>query len=341
MQKNRKIQIRPVVGRIVLAGMLLFVGVSASAAQSAGGRTGVRELQEAFRAVVKEVKPAVVNVSSVRVMNARQTLPDMDPFFENHPFREFFGDEFFKRFFRSPGETRKFRQQGLGSGVIIDPRGYILTNRHVINGADEILVTLEADKKYKARLVGADSKTDVAVIKIEGRNFPYARLGDSQTLEVGDWVLAIGNPFGLTKTVTSGIVSAKGRKEMGILDFEDFIQTDAAINPGNSGGPLVNIDGQVIGINTAILSRSGGNMGIGFAIPINIVRRLLEPSTAGKSSPGRGTTPEKGSPAAQPSNQQDFFDRFLRSGSLKESDEIRSPASAPVNHAVPYVAARK
>ncbi len=176
-------------GRIVLACMLLFGGVSASLAQSAGSRTGVRELQEAFRSVVKAVKPAVVNVSSVRVANARQTLPDMDPFFENHPFREFFGDEFFKRFFRSPGEARKFRQQGLGSGVIIDPRGYILTNRHVINGADEILVTLEADKKYKARLVGADSKTDVAVIKIEGANFPYARLGDSQTLEVGDGCL--------------------------------------------------------------------------------------------------------------------------------------------------------
>jgi serine protease Do len=339
--KNGKTRITSVMGRIAFASMLLLMGASTSVAQSAGGRSGVKELQEAFRSVVKAVKPAVVNVSSVRVMQARQTLPDMDPFFENHPFREFFGDEFIKRFFGSPGGARKFRQQGLGSGVIFDPRGYILTNRHVINGADEILVTLETDKKYKARVVGADSKTDVAVIKIEGGNFPYAQLGDSQTLEVGDWVLAIGNPFGLTKTVTSGIVSAKGRKGMGILDHEDFIQTDAAINQGNSGGPLVNIDGQVIGINTAILSGSGGNMGIGFAIPINIVKRLLEPSTAGGSSPNRNSAPGKASRPEQPSKHQDFFDRFLRSGSLREGDEIRSSGSASVNHGVPYAAAGK
>ncbi|MBI5248546.1 MAG: trypsin-like peptidase domain-containing protein [Desulfomonile tiedjei] len=310
-----KSRISSLFSRVGLVCMIMLVCVSVSDAQS---RSGLKDLQDSFRSVVKAVKPAVVNVSAVRVMNARQTLPDKDPFFENHPFRELFGDDFFKKFFGQPGQTRKFRQQGLGSGFIFDSRGYILTNRHVIKDADEIIITLEADKKYKARVIGADSKTDIAVIKIEGRNFPHAQLGDSQNLEVGDWVLAIGNPFGLTKTVTSGIVSAKGRKDMGILDYEDFIQTDAAINPGNSGGPLVNIDGQVVGINTAILSRSGGNMGIGLAIPINIVKKILEPAMAGKQSPTRAV-PGKASHPEQSSNDQDFFDRFLRSGNLKES----------------------
>ncbi|HMK34255.1 MAG TPA: trypsin-like peptidase domain-containing protein [Desulfomonilaceae bacterium] len=237
---------------------------------------GAKELQDAFRAVVKAVKPAVVNVSAVKHITARQQVPAIDPFFENHPFREFFGDEFFRRFFQVPGETRKFKQQGLASGVLFDSRGYILTNRHAIKDADEIIVTVESDKKFKARIIGADPKTDVAVLKIDGEAFPYAKLGDPRTLEVGDWVLAIGNPFGLMKTVTAGIVSAVGRSQMGILDYEDFIQTDAAINPGNSGGPLVNIEGQVVGINTAIVSRSGGNMGIGFAIPIDVVKKIAD-----------------------------------------------------------------
>ncbi|MEJ2719420.1 MAG: trypsin-like peptidase domain-containing protein [Deltaproteobacteria bacterium] len=233
---------------------------------------GPRELQEDFRHISRTVKPAVVNVSAVRVIRAREFAPDTDPFFESHPFfREFFRDDVFRQFFQRGGRTRQFRQQGLGSGFLFDPRGYILTNRHVIKGADKIVVTLRGKKKYRARVVGSDPKTDVAIIKIHGRRFPYARLGNSKALQVGDWVLAIGNPFGLMKTVTAGIVSAKGRSHMGILPHEEFIQTDAAINPGNSGGPLVNIDGYVIGMNTAILSRSGGYMGIGFAIPINVV----------------------------------------------------------------------
>jgi len=236
----------------------------------------LRALQESFRAVSKSVKPAVVNVSTVRIVGETRFGPDLDPFFENHPFREFFGDEFFRRFFSSPGGTRRLRQQGLGSGFIVDPRGYIVTNRHVINGADEIQVTLDGKKKYKARVVYADPKTDVAIIKIDGNNnFPVARLGDPNTLEVGDFVLAIGNPLGLMQTVTSGIVSAKGRSGLGITDVEDFIQTDAAINVGNSGGPLVNIDGQVVGMNTAIASRSGGSIGIGFAIPANVLKQVL------------------------------------------------------------------
>lgn len=262
-----KLLIRTLVAAFVLPSLVFGEPVT--------GR-GARELQDSFRSVVKAVKPAVVNVSAVKHITARQGVPEMDPFFENHPFREFFGDELFRRFFHVPGGTRKFKQQGLGSGFIFDPRGYILTNRHVIRGADEIVVTLESNKKLNARVVGADPKTDVAIIKIEGNNFPYARLGDSRTLEVGDWVLAIGNPFGLMKTVTAGIVSAVGRTHMGILDHEEFIQTDAAINPGNSGGPLVNIDGQVVGINTAILSKSGGNLGIGFAIPVNVVKKIVD-----------------------------------------------------------------
>ena len=256
--------------------LLLFVhGDLRRTLQSKTG-VGAKDLQQSFRAVAKNVRPAVVNVSSVRIIQNHGPGPELDPFFENHPFREFFGDDFFKRFFGAPGGGGGMRQQGLGSGFIFDSRGYILTNRHVIKGADEIIVTLEGKKKYKARVVAADPKTDVAILKIDGKDFPHVVLGNSSTLEVGDWVLAIGNPFGLTQTMTAGIVSAKGRNDMGILDYEDFIQTDAAINPGNSGGPLVNIDGQVIGMNTAILSRSGGYMGIGFAIPINLMKQVVD-----------------------------------------------------------------
>jgi serine protease Do len=262
---------------LIICAMFSMYQDSPAWSQSVAAR-GMKDLQTAFRAVAKNVKPAVVNVSSVRIMTARNPMSEMDPFFENHPFREFFGDDFFRRFFGAPNGngSLKQRQVGLGSGFIIDPRGYILTNGHVIKGADEIMVTVGTKKKYKARVIGADAKTDVAILKIDGGRFPFARLGDPRSLEVGDWVLAIGNPFGLIQTVTAGIVSAKGRNDMGILDFEDFIQTDAAINPGNSGGPLVNIEGEVVGMNTAILSRSGGYMGIGFAIPSNILKKVVD-----------------------------------------------------------------
>ena len=271
--------------RMVPVGIGIFIQLLLTpAVWSQNSTQPAKALQESFRAVSKSVKPAVVNVSTVRIVEETRLGPDLDPFFQNHPFREFFGDEFFRRFFGSPGGSRRFRQQGLGSGFIVNPRGFIVTNRHVINGADEIQVTLDSNKKYKARVIYADPKTDVAVIKIDGNNFPFARLGDPQTLEVGDFVLAIGNPLGLMQTVTSGIVSAKGRSGLGILDVEDFIQTDAPINVGNSGGPLVNIDGQVVGMNTAIASRSGGSMRIGFAIPANVLKHVLvaltESSTA-------------------------------------------------------------
>jgi serine protease Do len=259
---------------------------------------GLRDLQAAFRNIAKKVKPAVVNVSTVKVITARRPTLELDPFFEQH-FRQFFQDDFFRRFFGPPGggETR-YRQHGMGSGFIFDPRGYVLTSGHVIKGADEIQVTVEAGRKYSARVVGLDPRTDVAVIKIQGNNFPYAEFGNSDNLEVGDWVLAIGNPFGLTQTVTAGIVSAKGRSKMGILEYEDFIQTDAAINPGNSGGPLVDLDGRVVGMNTAILSRSGGYMGIGFAVPVNLIRRVIEQALAGRPAYPQGNYHSQGEPSA-------------------------------------------
>jgi len=257
----------------------------------------LRALQESFRAVSRSVKPAVVNVSTAKIVGETHFGPGLDPFFENHPFREFFGDEFFRQFFGAPGGSRRFRQQGLGSGFIVHPNGFVVTNRHVINGADEIQVTLEGKKKYKARVVYADPKTDVAIIKIDGNNFPVAKLGDSQSLEVGDWVLAIGNPLGLMQTVTAGIVSAKGRSGLGILDVEDFIQTDAAINVGNSGGPLVNIDGQVVGMNTAIAAGGGrGNIGIGFAIPSSVLKKVVSAALSG--SPTAQVQPKSHQPRA-------------------------------------------
>jgi serine protease Do len=266
-----------------VAVLLIVQFLIAAPAFSQNATHPLRAIQDSFRAVSKSVKPAVVNVSTVRIVAGTHFGRGLDPFFENHPFREFLGDEFFRQFFGAPGGSRQFRQQGLGSGFIVDPNGFIVTNRHVIKGADEIQVTLANNKKYKARVLYEDPKTDVAIIKIDGSNFPVAKLGDSQTLEVGDWVLAIGNPLGLTQTVTAGIVSAKGRS-LGISDVRDFIQTDAAINVGNSGGPLVNIDGEVVGMNTAIAAGSDGNtgnIGIGFAIPSNVVKREVAAALSG------------------------------------------------------------
>lgn len=222
-------------------------------------------LSQTFRGVAKTVSPAVVYISTVRTLKGGQL-----PFY--HPF---FNDEFFRRFFGIPDQEREYKQQGLGSGFIVSPDGYVLTNSHVVEKADQIKVTLGDKREFEAELIGTDPKSDVAVIKIEGDDLPVASLGDSSTIEVGDWAIAIGNPYGLSHTVTAGIISAKGRANVGIVDYEDFIQTDAAINPGNSGGPLVNINGQVIGINTAIFSRSGGYQGIGFAIPINMARSVM------------------------------------------------------------------
>ncbi|NDA68730.1 MAG: Do family serine endopeptidase, partial [Verrucomicrobia bacterium] len=221
-----------------------------------------------FSPVIKKVSPSVVNIYTTKTVkeNFRRSPFSEDPFF-----RDFFGMPFGER--QIP---REHRERALGSGVIVSEDGYILTNNHVVEGADEIKVALADDKTtYSAKVIGTDPQTDVAVIKVEGKNLPAITVTDSDLVSVGDVVLAIGNPFGLGQTVTMGIVSAKGRAQ-GIVDYEDFIQTDAAINPGNSGGALVDASGRLIGINTAILSRSGGNQGIGFAVPINLVRYVMD-----------------------------------------------------------------
>ena len=222
--------------------------------------------------VAKTATASVVNISSTR--KSRQGSEEFSmPYFQDPFFRRFFGEEFERRF-QVPPEQR--REQGLGSGVIVMPDGYIVTNNHVVEGADEIKVTLADKRSFKAKVIGTDPKTDVAVVKIEATNLPALKWGDSSQLQVGEVVLAIGNPFGLNQTVTMGIISAVGRANMGIVDYEDFIQTDAAINPGNSGGALVNLKGELIGINTAIFTQSGGYMGIGFAIPSNMAKSVME-----------------------------------------------------------------
>jgi serine protease Do len=235
-------------------------------------------LSSSFKQVARALKPSVVSISSIKRVEVRQ--PTIRRRFGNNQipddFRQFFGDDFFDRFFfEMPEPRRGFQQQGLGTGVIVRDDGYIVTNNHVVADADEVKVTLSDKRQFTAKIVGTDKATDVAVLKIEGSNLKAARWGDSSALEVGDWVLAIGSPFGLEQTVTAGIVSAKGRANVGITDYEDFIQTDAAINPGNSGGPLVNLRGQVVGINTAIASRNGGNMGVGFAIPSDMAQSVM------------------------------------------------------------------
>ena len=234
---------------------------------------------KAFSAVVKKATPAVVGIQVEKTVGGKGAAT---PFHGQDPFEFFFNDPFFQRFFgpgirpRQPQAPRKRHEQGLGSGFIISSNGYILTNNHVVGGADVIKVRLSDGRHFKAKVVGTDPESDVAVVKIEAKGLPTVPLGDSDAIEVGEWVIAIGNPFGLTQTVTVGVVSAKGRSRIGINDYEDFIQTDAAINPGNSGGPLLNIHGEVIGMNTAIFSKSGGYMGIGFAIPINMAKAIKD-----------------------------------------------------------------
>jgi serine protease Do len=227
--------------------------------------------RQPFVSVAKQAKAAVVNVSAVKKRSQElERFPS--PFFDDPFFRRFFGDEFERRM---PG-PRERREQGLGSGVIVTPNGYIVTNNHVVEDADELTVSLPDKRTFKATVIGTDPKTDVAVIKIDAANLPVLAWGDASQLQVGELVLAVGNPFGLNQTVTMGIISAVGRANMGIVDYEDFIQTDAAINPGNSGGALVNLKGELIGINTAIFTRSGGYMGIGFAIPSNMARNVMD-----------------------------------------------------------------
>jgi len=244
----------------------LWLGQAAKTAPPPGLAAG--DLQSAFVAVADKVRPAVVNIGTVQLSRGRrpfgfdQPFPD-DPFFRDF-FRDFFGE----------GPRGEFRQSSLGSGVIFDRRGYILTNFHVIKGADEITVRFSDKHEVRGRIVGSDPKTDLAVVRIQvEEKMAVAALGDSDRLRVGEWAIAIGNPFGLDQTVTVGVISATGRSDVGIATYENFIQTDASINPGNSGGPLVNLRGDVIGINTAIVA---SGQGIGFAIPVNMAKRIIE-----------------------------------------------------------------
>ena len=234
------------------------------------GESPAQELQfipRSFADIAEVIQPSVVNISTSQTIGL--TL---------NPGQKFQGNEFFERFFGESTPTHRFRRRSLGSGVLLDKEGYIITNHHVIENADEIRVTLSDEEEFTAEIIGTDAKTDIALIKIQNgeRDFPVAHFGDSDTMRVGDWVITVGNPYGLSHTVTAGIISAKGRVIGG--PYDDFIQTDASINPGNSGGPLINIQGEIIGINSAIFANLQGNrlaQGIGFAIPINIVKRVV------------------------------------------------------------------
>jgi serine protease Do len=278
-------------GAVLLAGSAMVLSITfyprflstaayavegAKAEAALGKLPAADDLSKTFEEVATVIEPSVVNISSVK-----RIKPTMQPsghlqMSPNSPLFEFFGEDFFDHFMQPQIPQEGYEQQGLGTGLIVSNDGYILTNNHVVDNADEVTATLDNDRKLKATVVGTDPKSDLAVLKVNASDLYPAKLGDSDKLQIGEWVVAAGQPFGLTQTITAGIVSAKGRANVGVADYEDFIQTDAAINPGNSGGPLVNLRGEVVGINTAIFSRSGGYMGIGFAIPSNMAKSVME-----------------------------------------------------------------
>ncbi len=221
-----------------------------------------------FSTVVKKIAPCIVNIYSSKTVEAD---PQLEAIMNNPMLRDLFGDQV------ENSPTKPHQEQALGSGVIVSSDGYILTNFHVVDGADEVEVSLaSSEREFKAKVVGTDAPTDLSVLKIVSQNLPVAELGDSDNLQVGDVALAVGNPFGVGQSVTMGIISATSRGGFGVMDYEDFIQTDAAINPGNSGGALTDGDGKVIGINTAILSTARGGQGIGFAVPINLAKSVMQ-----------------------------------------------------------------
>ena len=272
---------------LALIGTIIGTNVLAQTAPTTSTPTATLEdlakSQNAFAQIAKNAAPAVVFIKVDKVMDRDVSMSS--PFGSNSPFDQF-NNDFFERFFRnrqpqrSPDQRssprQKFHQEGQGTGFIINSDGYILTNNHMVDGVDRIRVTLADGRQFTAKSIGTDPQSDLGVIKIEASNLPVLPLGDSNQIEVGDWAIAIGNPFGLSQTLTVGVISAKGRNNVGIADYEDFIQTDAAINPGNSGGPLLNLKGEAVGVNTAIFSRSGGYMGIGFAIPINMAKDVYD-----------------------------------------------------------------
>ncbi len=269
---------------VLMLGLLVPLNLLAQG----NGIESLRQTSKAFAEVARKVSPSVVLIQVERENESGRQAPFGFPFGEGE--RWPFGDDLFKRFFGErfpdmprfnapPGEQRSVVGQGSGfvfssGNRALSNKTYILTNNHVIEGSGKIIVKFLDGREFEAKIKGTDPKSDIAVIEIEASGLPEVTLGDYSQLEVGEWVVAIGNPFGLSHTLTVGVVSAKGRTSLGINDYEDFIQTDAAINPGNSGGPLVNLDGEVVGMNTAIFSRSGGYMGIGFAIPVNLAERI-------------------------------------------------------------------
>jgi serine protease Do len=264
-----------------VAGMTFFLVLGASKASPKAdemfapaitpkGHELLDQFSDAFESAASRVNESVVPIFSEQVTEVQ------NPFASgNNPFKDFFGNTPFGQFFNGP-KNQKEVTRALGSGVIVSKDGYILTNNHVVDDAQKLTVMLGDKKKYTAKLIGKDPQTDVAVIKIDAKDLHPAALGNSDDARVGQWVIAVGNPFQLMHTVTAGIISAKGRASVNLADYEDFIQTDASINPGNSGGALADLDGNVIGINTAIYSPSGGNVGIGFAIPINMAKQVME-----------------------------------------------------------------
>jgi serine protease Do len=255
---------------VLVVSILVGSAITARTGRAQTGDTGSQiSFTSGFAPVAKRVLPAVVNIASSKTIRLTDK-GSQSPFFSDPLFRQFFGDDFNRM-------PREQRERSLGSGVIVNTDGYILTNSHVVAGADEITISLGDKREFKGRVVGTDPKTDVAVVKIEAKGLPVLTFGDSSKVQVGEFALAVGNPFGIGQTLTMGIISATGRRGLAIEDYEDFIQTDAAVNPGNSGGALVNVRGELIGINTAIVSGgSGGNQGVGFAVPVNMARGVMD-----------------------------------------------------------------
>ncbi|MHC4152904.1 MAG: trypsin-like peptidase domain-containing protein [Planctomycetota bacterium] len=289
--------------RVVICSVFICTVLgTAGFGEDADSIKALRNMGKAFAQIAEKTSPAVVGIKAEQVFerqgSSRYDTPFGDPFFD---------DDFFERFFGMPSprrresepEKREYRRPVQGSGFIISSDGYVLTNNHIVRNTEEVQVILEDGRELKADIIGTDPDSDVALIKVEEDDLPYLSLADSDALEVGEWVLAIGNPFGLSHTVTAGIVSAKGRSGIGLAAYEDFIQTDAAINPGNSGGPLINLDGEVVGMSTAIVGATG-NIGIGLAIPINMAKsvrqQLVDTGTVTRGFlgiMGEDITPEK------------------------------------------------
>jgi serine protease Do len=248
-------------------------GADQSSAQQSPqqGRKVLDQVSAAFEQAAASVNPSVVPIFSEAKVAVQSPLGD-----QGDPLRQFFGDQFFERFFGDEGVGGQRTVRALGSGVIASADGYILTNNHVVENAEMLTVVLNDGTRKEAKVIGADPQTDLALVKIDAQNLPAATLGDSDEVKIGQWVIAVGNPFELLHTTTAGIISAKGRSSVGISAYEDFIQTDAAINPGNSGGALADLDGRVIGINSAISTPTGGSVGLGFAIPINMAKNVMQ-----------------------------------------------------------------